>query len=229
MPWDQLARTLGAQLDLRIVLPPDRVLPGTVPTGGYEEILTEQAQQWLAQAAATVSDGIEVTPHISFNESFAQGLIDDAQTLGAEVIVVGAAGDGLIGRHSIGSVTGELLYSAPVPLALAPRGALHSKVERVREVTCAIGTRPGAELLLDTAGPREPGGRQTAAPGFPGCSRSVARCATRRRRIRARTCPRPRAVRAGARAVGASRRLPGDLNRGRRSERGIGDQQTRLA
>ena len=141
MPWDQLARTLGAQLDLRIVLPPDRVLPGTVPTGGYEEILTEQAQQWLAQAAATVSDGIEVTPHISFNESFAQGLIDDAQTLGAEVIVVGAAGDGLIGRHSIGSVTGELLYSAPVPLALAPRGALHSKVERVREVTCAIGTR----------------------------------------------------------------------------------------
>ena len=147
----QLARTLGAQLDLCIVLPPDRTLPGMVPIGGYEEILTEQAQQWLAQAVATVPDDIKTIPHVSFNESFAQGLIDNAQSLGAEAIVLGAAGDGLIGRHSIGSVTGELLYSAPVPLALAPRGTRHSKVERVREVTCAIGTRPGAELLLGTA------------------------------------------------------------------------------
>ena len=54
-------------------------------------------------------DGTEATTRVSFNESFAQGLIDDAQLLGAEAIVVGAAGDGLIGRHSIGSVTGELL------------------------------------------------------------------------------------------------------------------------
>lgn len=68
-------------------------------------------------------DGTEATTRVSFNESFAQGLIDDAQLLGAEAIVVGAAGDGLIGRHSIGSVTGELLYPALVPLALAPRGA----------------------------------------------------------------------------------------------------------
>jgi nucleotide-binding universal stress UspA family protein len=92
------------------------MLPGMVPAGGYEEILTEQAQQWLAAAGASVPDGIEATSHISFNESFAQGLIDDAQSLGAEAIVLGAAGDGLIGRHSIRSVTGELLYSSPVPL-----------------------------------------------------------------------------------------------------------------
>ena len=80
----QLARTLGAQLDICFVLPPDRMVPGMVPTGGYEEILTEQAQQWLAAAGASVPDGIEAATHISFNESFAQGLIDDAQSLGAE-------------------------------------------------------------------------------------------------------------------------------------------------
>ena len=78
----QLARTLGAQLDICIVLPPDRMVPGMVPTGGYVEILTEQAQQWLAAAVASVPDGIEATPHISFNESFAQGLIDEAQKPG---------------------------------------------------------------------------------------------------------------------------------------------------
>ena len=61
----QLARTLGAQLDICFVLPPDRMVPGMVPTGGYEEILTEQAQQWLAAAGASVPDGIEATSHIS--------------------------------------------------------------------------------------------------------------------------------------------------------------------
>jgi nucleotide-binding universal stress UspA family protein len=147
----RLARTVDAELDIVIVLPPDHVLPGMVPIGGYEEILAEQANEWLEQAAAQVPEDIKTRTHVSFNESFAQGLISEAQRLGASVIVVGAAGDGLIGRHSIGSVTGELLHSSPVPLALAPRGLRDSTVERVRDVTLAIGTRPGDGLALDTS------------------------------------------------------------------------------
>ncbi|GJF12969.1 universal stress protein UspA [Mycolicibacterium cyprinidarum] len=147
----RLARTVGAQLDIVIVLPPDRVLPGMVPIGGYEEILTERANEWLQQAAARVPEEIETTTHVVFNESFAQGLLTEAERLDAEVIVVGAAGDGLIGRHSIGSVTGELLHCSTVPLALAPRGLRDSTVERVRDVTLAIGTRPGDGLALDTS------------------------------------------------------------------------------
>lgn len=147
----RLARTVGAELDIVIVLPPDRVLPGMVPIGGYEEILSEQANEWLAQAAATVPEDIKTTTHIVFDESFAEGLISEAQRLEAELIVVGAAGDGVIGRHSIGSVTGELLYSSPIPLALAPRGLRDSTVERVRDVTLAVGTRPGDGLAFDTS------------------------------------------------------------------------------
>ncbi|MFQ6329079.1 universal stress protein [Nocardia sp. CWNU-33] len=147
----RLARTLDAQLDICMVLPPDQVAAGAVPTGGYEDVLVEQAQQWLAEAAAAVPNDIVVETHISFDESFAAGLIEQAEKLAASAIVIGAAGDGLIGRHSLGSVAGDLLHSAPVPLALAPRGTRHSTVDRVREVTCAIGDRPGADLLLDIA------------------------------------------------------------------------------
>ncbi|CAN5369220.1 universal stress protein [soil metagenome] len=147
----RLARTLGAQLDLCIVLPHDRVLPGFWTVGGYDEILGRQAQAWLDAAAATVPDDVVVATHVSFHESFAEGLIEESARLQAEAIVIGAAGDGLIGRYSIGSVTGELLHSSPVPLALAPRGTRHSKVDRVREVTCALGRRQGADLLLATA------------------------------------------------------------------------------
>lgn len=157
----RLARTLGASLDLCLVLPHDRVRPGMGPAGGYDEILAGQAQSWLDAAAASVPEDIEVATHVSVHESFAEGLIEEAARLEAEAIVVGAAGDGLIGRYSIGSVTGELLHSAPVPLALAPRGTRHSKVERVREVTCALGELKGADLLLSTAV------RASAAAGTP--------------------------------------------------------------
>ncbi|MFD0364067.1 universal stress protein [Nocardia sp. GCM10030253] len=147
----RLARTLDARLDICMVLPPDHAAAGAVPTGGYEDVLAEQARQWLAEAAASVPKGIVAQTHISFNESFAAGLIEQAEKLDAEAIVIGAAGDGLIDRHSIGSVASDLLHSAPVPLALAPRGTRNSTVARVREVTCAIGDRPGADLLLDIA------------------------------------------------------------------------------
>ena len=88
---------------------------------------------------------------MSFDEYFADGLIDQVARLEADAIVVGGSGGGLAGPFSLGSVVNELLHSSPVPVAVAPRGTRHSDVERVREVTCAIGERQGADLLLRTA------------------------------------------------------------------------------
>ncbi|MBD8053759.1 universal stress protein [Rhodococcus ruber] len=148
----QLARSLGAELDICMVLPPDRPVPSRVPAEpGYEDVLAGTGEAWLAQAAATVPDDVRAHTHLSFHDSFAQGLLDELARLGARAVVLGAAGDGLLGRHSIGTVSSELLHSAPVPLALAPRGFRHSAAPHVREVTCALGTRTGADVLLRTA------------------------------------------------------------------------------
>ncbi len=147
----RLARTMGAGIDLCMVLPPDRMWSGRPGGGNYEQVLAGQARTWLDAAAATVPDDVEIATHFSFNESSAEGLLEQSARLQAEAIVIGAAGDGLVGRYSIGSVAADLLYSAPVPLALAPRGTRYSRTERVREVTCALGRRQGAELLLDYA------------------------------------------------------------------------------
>lgn len=148
----QLARSLGAQLDICMVLPPDRTVPARVPAEtGYDDILASRAQRWLDEAKSSVPSDIDVDVHLSFHDSFAQGLIDEVSRLGAQAIVVGAAGDGLLGRHSVGSVSTELLHSAHVPLALAPRGYRHSSAKKIREVTCALGTRTGADVLLRTA------------------------------------------------------------------------------
>ncbi len=147
----RFARTLGAEIELCVVLPPDRMVPAPVNTGGYEQVLSRQAQEWLAEAMAGVPADVVVNPHVSFSDSFADGLIREALRLDAVAIVVGGAGGGLAGRLSLGSVVNELLHSAPVPVAVAPRGIRLSGVERVREVTCALGERTGADVLLDTA------------------------------------------------------------------------------
>jgi nucleotide-binding universal stress UspA family protein len=147
----RLARTIGAEVEACIVLPPDRPGPALAPTGGYDELLAEQAEKWVAEAQASVPEDIVARGHVSFDDSFADGLIREAGRLEADAIVVGGSGGGLAGSYSLGSVVNELLHSAPVPVAVAPRGTRNSNVERVREVTCAIGERRGADLLLDNA------------------------------------------------------------------------------
>ncbi|GEE02146.1 universal stress protein UspA [Gordonia spumicola] len=145
----RLARTLSAQLDIGMVLPPDR--SAVLHSGDYEDMLTAQATEWLSAAAALVPDDVEVATHIAFHESSAEGIIAEAQRVGAAAIMVGGSGGGLVGGHSLGSVVTELVHSAPLPVALAPRGLRRSKVKTVREITCALGTRAGADALFDTA------------------------------------------------------------------------------
>ena len=157
----RLARTLGAELDLCIILPPDNVIPSLKPVGDYESHLVEQAEEWLAAARASVPEDVVVRSHVRFNDSSADGLITETARVEGDLIVVGGSGGGLAGSYSLGSVVNELLHSAPVPVAVAPRGLRESPVDRVREVTCAIGRREGADLLLDTAV------RFSAAAGTP--------------------------------------------------------------
>lgn len=147
----RLARSLGAELDVCMVLPPDRGVPAMVPTGGYDELLAEQAGEWLNQALAGVPDDLVAHSHVSVSDSTADGLINEVKRLGAQAVVVGGSGGGLAGSYSLGSVVNELLHSAHVPVAVAPKGTRLSAVERVREVTCAIGERAGAGTLLNVA------------------------------------------------------------------------------
>ena len=147
----RLARTLDAEVDACIILPADRALPTLTGARDYEAKLGEQAEKWLAEALASVPDDLTAHSHVSFDDSFADGLIRETARLEADLIVVGGSGGGLAGSYSLGSVVNELLHSAPVPVVVAPRGARDSKIDRVREVTCAIGQRQGADLLLEKA------------------------------------------------------------------------------
>jgi nucleotide-binding universal stress UspA family protein len=147
----RLARTLGAEVEACIVLPQDSAVPNIAGARDYEAVLAKQAQNWLDEALAAVPDDVAARSHVTFEDSFAEGLIKETARLEADVIVVGGSGGGLAGSYSLGSVVNELLHSAPVPVVVASRGSRESQVDRVREVTCAIGERQGADLLLEKA------------------------------------------------------------------------------
>lgn len=145
-----LARTLHASLDISLVIPPDKP-EAFAATGSYADVLDEAAKEWLDQAAALVPEDVTVRTHVAVDENSADGILKEIDRLGSTMLVVGGSGGGLIGRHSLGSVVNDLLHSSPVPVALAPRGFSRTGPQRVREITAAIGRRPGAEILLDTA------------------------------------------------------------------------------
>lgn len=146
-----LARSQQAALDLVMVHSPDSPFAGTYPPAGrgYDRILTEQLDQWLDEGLALVPHDVTAKAHVRQAESTAEGLIEAAREFSAAVIVVGASRGSLLLRFSIGSVASALLHAADVPVALAPKG--YQRQEPIRRLTCGIGTRPGADDVMQAA------------------------------------------------------------------------------
>lgn len=148
----RLARSLGAVLHLVIVLPSEGTRNAAVPPErAYEDHIRRQAKEWLEDAVVRLPQELTRTGHVRFGESYADGLIAAGEEFGARLIVVGAAGGSLFGRHRLGSVASELLHSSTIPVALAPAGTADEDDHIVPRITVAVGTRPGADNLLDEA------------------------------------------------------------------------------
>lgn len=145
-----LARGRGASLDLVLVVPEVQQFGAAhAPKAGFETLLNEQARQWLDEALALVPADVPAQAHIRSGDSDARALIDAAEELGADVLVIGATSAGLFKRFTIGSVASALLHASTVPVALAPHG--YYRQEALTRISCGLGTRVGAEKLLDVA------------------------------------------------------------------------------
>ncbi|MFK0403560.1 universal stress protein [Microbacterium sp. NPDC090225] len=148
----RLARSLDATLHLVIVLPAEGTRsPVVPPERAYEDHIRAQAKRWLEDAILRLPHEVHSRGHVRIAESFAEGLIAAGEEFDARLIVVGAAAGSLFGRHRLGTVASELLHSSTIPVALAPAGTATQDDHVLPRVTAAVGTRPGAELLLDEA------------------------------------------------------------------------------
>jgi nucleotide-binding universal stress UspA family protein len=145
-----MARATGAQLRICLVLQRVTAAPAKIHAAAadFEVILADQAKTWLTEALGWVPADVTASTHLVWADSTSEGLIQAAADLSSDRMVVGAARGGILNRFSIGSVANALLHASPVPVALAPHG--YRAPAQLSRITCAIGTRPGWEALLDS-------------------------------------------------------------------------------
>jgi len=148
----RLAAASGSALDIVVVLPAEDRSVITPPDASYDRYLKGKAAGWLETATTEIPDSVSVTTNVRYADSFAEGLVAEAAEVGASHIVVGAANGGHRGRHRLGSVATELLHSSNFPVVLAPEGSRRVEASNgITRITAAIGTRPGADALLEEA------------------------------------------------------------------------------
>lgn len=146
-----LAKTFDADVDVLLVVRQE--LPDGHPgRAEYQQLLVERGEEWISRAIDRLTaNGVSASSTVLVGESFARSLIDFAQEKNSDLIVVGGARDGFFGGHTIGPVTGALLHSSPIPVALAPRGYADDPDEFFSAVTAAVPTRPGDDNPLPFA------------------------------------------------------------------------------
>jgi nucleotide-binding universal stress UspA family protein len=133
------------------------VVPGAWPPSPakvdaeYQAELGSVAEDVLAQARGRLPEDIKVTTEVHHARSTPAGLLEVAEKHAASLIVAGSASAGGAGYVTLGSATGRLLHSSPVPVALAPRGFRARPDARVRRVTAAFGGSQD-DLVVAAAG-----------------------------------------------------------------------------
>lgn len=149
----QLARSDGSDLVVVSVVAAGWSIPSPAKVDAeYIEWAKSQGEAAASTAAAYLASA---APDVTSNcvwvpgKSVASALVDACHTYDADVLVLGSSTDGRHGQVVVGSTADRLLHSAPVALALAPRGYRASPGSRISRVTCSFA---GDELSIDVLG-----------------------------------------------------------------------------
>ena len=104
-----------------------------------------EAQQFLVQ----ISEGLDVSYHKVANRTAGEGLLEAAEELGAQVLVVGSSPNGALGQVVLGSTTDWLLHASPVPVAISPRGYRGARSGKLARITCAYSGTPESVRVVE--------------------------------------------------------------------------------
>jgi nucleotide-binding universal stress UspA family protein len=147
-----LARTGDVTLTVCIVLPEVWGHPSLARVDAeYASFLTGYAEDTIAEAREFVGGAVRAEYVTTPARSATEGLVTTATQTGADLVVLGSARHGPFGRFAVGSVTNEMLHTAPVPVALTPRGYSPSSTARLRRITCAFAGSTRSRTAFDAA------------------------------------------------------------------------------
>ncbi len=95
-----------------------RAWRGTTPA--YDTEQRERAEELMGEARSEM--GVEAKLHVLGSPSVGRGLHETAEALGADLLVVGSAGRGVLGRIFVSDDTRAALNGAPCAEAISPAG-----------------------------------------------------------------------------------------------------------
>ena len=147
-----LSRTGDVTLTVCMVLPEVWGYPSLARVDAeYAEFLKRDADEAISDARTVLGESVRAEYVTRPARSATEGLIATATELDADLIVLGSARHGPLGRFTLGSVTTEMLHSAPLPVVLTPRGHRPSSDARLQRVTCAFAGSTLSRTAFDAA------------------------------------------------------------------------------
>lgn len=145
------ARALHTSLTVATVVPRPWTTPSPARVDAEYAAWADQLAADSAHEAARYLDtleGLQVRYHSHAHRSVSGGLVEVVTELDAELLVLGSAASGGLGQVVVGSTADRLLHSAPVPVAIAPRGYRGPRGGALTRITCGYpGTEAGVGIV----------------------------------------------------------------------------------
>ena len=141
-----LARAGGSSLVVCTIVPETWGHPSMARVDAeYARFLDQHAQKALEKARAQVGNRVPATYLCRAASAVREGLVEVAEQEQVDCITLGSARSATRGHIRAGSVSTGFLHTAPVPIALTPKGYEPDSVTRLCRITCAVS--PAAESL----------------------------------------------------------------------------------
>ncbi|QNK52287.1 universal stress protein [Dermacoccus sp. PAMC28757] len=144
-----LARTFRAELAVVYVVREETFGAHTFGDVSFTQEVVRQASEGVQKHLDALTDLDNVVLHVRRSGSVAEGVLDAAKEIDADLIVIGA-GTGTRALSTNAIVT-ALLHASPVPVAMAPRGYRKDAPAELTELVAAVGPRAGAGRILEEA------------------------------------------------------------------------------
>ena len=144
-----LARTFRAELAVVYVVREETFGAHTFGDVSFTQEVVRQASERVQKHLDALTGLDDVVLHVRRSGSVAEGVLDVAKEIGADLIVIGA-GTGTRALTTNAIVT-ALLHASPVPVAMAPRGYRKDAPAELTELVAAVGPRAGAGRILEEA------------------------------------------------------------------------------
>jgi nucleotide-binding universal stress UspA family protein len=149
----EAAKTLKTSLTVVTVVPRPWMTPSIARIDAeyaqYADQLANDSAKQAQQCIDSLAPGLDVKFHKVAHRSASGGLLEAAEELKPEVLVLGSAADGKLGQVVVGSTADRLLHSSPVPMAISTRGYRGSKAGGLTRITAAYPGTPEALPVVE--------------------------------------------------------------------------------